>query len=128
MRGILTASLVVTGDIGGLKGYHVGDEAMFAANLAHLRRINPGVQLTAISRDPQWTAAHYNVAAIPTIGFSAEAGLAGDADRESLWHDLSGSEAAARIREAIANSDGLVIPVGEICGLSGQPTSMIDAH
>jgi len=42
-------SLIVLADVGA-EPFHVGDEAMLAANLAALRRHDPGVQVTVIGR------------------------------------------------------------------------------
>src|SRR4051794_10462441 len=64
-------SVVIAGDIGGPDGYHAGDEAMFAANVAWLRALRADVEITAISRDPDWTARRYGVDAVPLIGFPA---------------------------------------------------------
>ncbi len=60
----MTPALVIAADIGGWDGYHAGDEAMFGANVAALRRLRPDVHLTAISRDPAWTEREYGVRAI----------------------------------------------------------------
>lgn len=77
---------LLIGDIGGAEHFHVGDEAMFAANVLLLARLCPQVQCLAISRDPAFTAATYGVAAVPSLGF---ADCADDAEREGLLAQLS---------------------------------------
>jgi len=67
------SALVIAADVGGIEGYHAGDEAMLAANLAALRALRPDVACTVISRDPEWTAAHYGVQAIAGCGSGATA-------------------------------------------------------
>lgn len=77
---------LVIGDIGGADHFHVGDEAMFAANLQLLQRASPQAQRMAVSRDPGFTASTYGVAAVPGLGF---ADCADDAEREALLAQLS---------------------------------------
>jgi polysaccharide pyruvyl transferase WcaK-like protein len=78
---------LLAADIGGPKTYHVGDEAMLAANLDAIRRQVPGAQFTVISRDPLWSAAHYGCDAIRFVGFpSREEGT--DEDRQRMLQSL----------------------------------------
>lgn len=76
---------LVVGDIGGAAQFHVGDEAMFAANLQLLQRLCPQAQRVAVSRDPAFTAATYGIAAVPRLGF---ADCANEAEREALLAQL----------------------------------------
>ncbi len=64
------ARVVLIGDIGGAETFHVGDEAMFAADLALVRRLLPDAQHLAVSADPEFTTRAYEVDAVT----QAEAG------------------------------------------------------
>lgn len=113
-----SAHLVFIGDVGGPQTYHVGDEAMLAANLATFRRLCPGARATVVSRDPAWTSNRYSVDSIAILGFDDHADC--DATRNGLFQRLLenlargtpenhwGSEAIA----ALAASDGLVVSGG----------------
>lgn len=111
------SSIVITADISGLEGYHVGDEAMFAANLAMLRRFRPNVAVTAISRDPGWTADHYGVHALPVLGFGSSPEQRRQLEREVLDHteqykatgSVDPSRAGAGVLNALAVADAFVV-------------------
>ncbi len=49
-------TLVIIGDIGGMAHYHVGDEAMFTANIDWLKDHFPEIKIVAISADPSFTS------------------------------------------------------------------------
>jgi polysaccharide pyruvyl transferase WcaK-like protein len=55
--------LVIVADVGG-EPFHVGDEAMLAANLAVLRRQDPAVQVTVIGRSAEGVAERFGVSAL----------------------------------------------------------------
>jgi len=116
-------SVVVAGDIGGPDGYHAGDEAMFAANVARLRTLRPDVEVTAISRDPDWTARRYRVDAIPPIGFPSSPQA--EPDRGLLWNQVllnagrfrtggtvNSTDCGANVIAAIARADALIVSGG----------------
>jgi len=111
---------VIVGDIGGAAWYHVGDEAMLAANISWLRRLRPGLVLTAISGDPTWTAEHYRVNAVPQIGFATKG-----VDLARLWTDIHRNVELLKISDpialagtgaevitAIANADAVIVSGG----------------
>jgi len=55
--------VLLVGDVGGSKGYHVGDEAMLTANVDWWKA--RGAQITVSSDDPVSTAATHRVESIP---------------------------------------------------------------
>jgi polysaccharide pyruvyl transferase WcaK-like protein len=59
--------VVLIGDIGGAATYHVGDEAMFEADLDLVRRILPTAQCTALSSDPSFTASTFGIDVLPRL-------------------------------------------------------------
>ncbi len=61
--------LLVIADVGGATTRHIGDEAMFEANVDGLRRAIPNVGISVISRDPDWIEQHYGLEAVPVFGF-----------------------------------------------------------
>jgi polysaccharide pyruvyl transferase WcaK-like protein len=114
---------LIAGDIGGPDWYHAGDEAMFAANVARLRTLCPDIEITAISRHPQWTAQRYRIHAIPPIGFPAT--MEAQADRQRLWNDVvgrveqvqtsgtvNGGDRAAAAIAAVARADAVIVSGG----------------
>jgi polysaccharide pyruvyl transferase WcaK-like protein len=56
--------VVLVGDVGGASTYHVGDEAMFEADLALVRRLLPRARCIAVSADPESTAATFGIEAV----------------------------------------------------------------
>ncbi len=104
--------LLFIGDVGGPSDYHVGDEAMLAANLAGFRARVPGLRATVVSRDPCWTAQRLSAAAVPPLGFpDAVAGSVEDR-RHRFEELLAGAGGAAATIAAVAAADGLVISGG----------------
>jgi polysaccharide pyruvyl transferase WcaK-like protein len=67
-------NFVVIADLNDLANFHVGDEAMFEANLNRLRNLFPAANFTVLSQSPAFTARHYNVRALPYFGFSPKPG------------------------------------------------------
>src|SRR6185295_6203048 len=57
--------VVLIGDIGGASTFHVGDEAMFDADLDLVRRLLPRARCTAVSADPASTASTFGIDAVP---------------------------------------------------------------
>ena len=117
-------SIVITADISGPDGYHVGDEAMLAANLAALRRLRPDSVFTAISRDPKWTAAHYGVDAVRALRLGASSEQRDQLEREVLEQteqfkatgSADPSKAGAKIVEALARADAFIVSgAGNLC-------------
>jgi polysaccharide pyruvyl transferase WcaK-like protein/SAM-dependent methyltransferase len=115
---------VVIADVGGAATYHVGDEAMLAANLAAFRRRLRGVRFTVVSCDPEETAANYGVDAIAPIGFPAAA-EGSDAERQRLLDQVLrltarravggvslGEPAGGVAFNALAAATGLVVSGG----------------
>jgi polysaccharide pyruvyl transferase WcaK-like protein len=117
--------LLIIGDVGGEKARHIGDEAMLEANLEAFRRLIPGVSFILVSRDPEWTAARYDVEAVAPFGFLGDVSAA--VERETLLERLledarQPAEGSAtrdsiqspgrRTSAALADSDGLVLSGG----------------
>lgn len=65
---------MIVADVGA-DPFHVGDEAMLAANLATLRRENPAVRVTVIGRNAEDVGKRYGVEAlaVPTVASLGEA-------------------------------------------------------
>ena len=59
--------MLLVGDIGGPSTLHVGDEAMFEADLDLVRRLVPKADCTAVSADPEHTASRYGIDAVPRL-------------------------------------------------------------
>ncbi len=102
---------LLVADLGGPGEYHLGDEAMFEANLAALRAVEPAAEFVAMSADPEGTARRYGVLALSLPTFSGVLpDAAWDVDahrrRESQW--LIGAPLAA----AVAQCDAVVISGG----------------
>ena len=94
-------------DVGGPATYHVGDEAMLAANLAAFRARSGGeLDATVVSSDPESTAARYGVRGArrpwPSLGVAS-----GEPDGPPQAG--AGEEPAI---SALADSDALVISGG----------------
>lgn len=117
-----TFTLAAIGDIGGLKTYHIGDEAMLEANLQRLRRAAPEIGFTVISRDPEFSRGYFHADAVMPIGFASHA----DAEAERmarLQHVLDAAVSMAQtgstadvqllpVLDALSKADGLLISGG----------------
>ncbi|GAA1057660.1 hypothetical protein GCM10017608_00620 [Agromyces luteolus] len=112
--------IVAIGDVGVVNGMmHIGDEAMFDAIVDELRDRGVG-EVTAISADPEDTAARYGVAAIERMGFagtrsqmrqrleSVRSAAAGAAGAPALASD----DSARRVIDAVADADAVVVAGG----------------
>lgn len=101
-------------DVGPWQTYHLGDEAMLEANIDLFRSIDPAANLIVVSADPAFTAAEYNVEAVPRLGFDR---CGSDEEAQSLLRGLDpaglqvASTPPAFLRLTSA-SDGLVISGG----------------
>ncbi|MBN9387258.1 MAG: polysaccharide pyruvyl transferase family protein [Chloroflexi bacterium] len=67
-------NFVMIADLNDLANFHVGDEAMFEANLTCFRNLFPGADFTVLSQNPAFTARRYNVKTLPYFGFSLQPG------------------------------------------------------
>jgi polysaccharide pyruvyl transferase WcaK-like protein len=110
--------LLIIADVGGAQARHIGDEAMFEANLDALRRLIPGVAFTVMSRDPVWTAARYGVEVVAPFGFPRAPSSVGE--RRALLDRLL-ADATSRARgntttdalsDSVAGADAIVISGG----------------
>lgn len=105
---------VLIGDIGGPATFHIGDEAMLAANLEALRARFPDAVFTVISADPAFSAEEYRCRAIPRIGFpDAHSGT--DEDRLQKLAEIQRLAAAGSGHpavEALASADALILSGG----------------
>lgn len=102
--------LLLIGDVGGPSTYHVGDEAMLAANLDELREIFTGsLEATVVSAAPEWTARRYAVRAVEPLGFPR----AGDTELIGrIVDEASTGETTKPAIAALADSDALVLSGG----------------
>ncbi|MBX9604431.1 MAG: polysaccharide pyruvyl transferase family protein [Bryobacteraceae bacterium] len=110
----ISMHFVLIGDIGGPGTFHVGDEAMLAANIEKLRERFPDATFTIVSADPAFSAAEYHCRAIPRIGFPGSAGGA-DVDRlRKLDHFRAIAKAGREhpVLEALASADALILSGG----------------
>ena len=104
---------LVIGDVGSEQNFHVGDEAMFEANVRLLRQICPQAQVSAVSKDPAFTHATYGVPSYPSLGFEScvdEAECEERLQRLSRNHWISSTPAA--FDALIDSGDGLIISGG----------------
>ena len=60
---------LLIGDVGGVDGYHAGDEAMLDVAIAQLRARGP-TAITVVSGNPDDTSARYGVDAVARVGFA----------------------------------------------------------
>src|ERR1035441_9556450 len=93
--------LVLIGDVGGPHTYHVGDEAMLAANLAGFRRRQHDVQCTIISRAPDWSAREYGCEAISPIGFGCGHSVTEEQERLALLDQVVDAARVAKAERAL---------------------------
>lgn len=95
---------------------------MFAANVRGLRTLCPDLAITAVSREPEWTAHRYGIQAIGAVGFPAFEQA--ETDRRNLWGQmiegveklragkpLNGGRGAAVIR-AVSCADAVIVSGG----------------
>lgn len=113
-------TMLLIADVGGLGRdcrWHVGDEAMLAADLAWLRGEVPGIDLVVTSTAPAWTHRLYGVRATDFLDFGDDTGAgaardmceaigtgkaAGSADGDAL------ATAAGHLRETLAAVDSVL--------------------
>lgn len=111
--------ITMIGDVGGWNSYHVGDEAMLSANIAGLRRTYPSVEITILSRDPDWSSETYDAASLLPFGFAV--GAIDQELRDERLHRISSflngsarepDERASKVFASIRGSDALFISGG----------------
>lgn len=107
--------VLLVGDVGGLCGFHVGDEAMLESNLALLRRLLPEARFTATSLDPSATRRFYGIDAVPGLRFDAVS-ASREVELQSIdgWLDTarSGSRELPEALQVLLETDLLVISGG----------------
>src|SRR6185369_8615273 len=87
--------LVLLADVGG-DSFHVGDEAMLAANIEALRRDDPAVNVTVIGRSSE---AQRPATAAATLDRAAALFVSGGGNLSSSWPELL-QQRIAWMREA----------------------------
>jgi polysaccharide pyruvyl transferase WcaK-like protein len=102
----------IVADVGGLEGFHLGDEAMLEANLDALRRWYPDIRFVASSRDPSFTAGRYSVRAIRPCSLSAIALPEPDWDSDADLRQRTGWLLDDATVEAVREADGLIVSGG----------------
>jgi polysaccharide pyruvyl transferase WcaK-like protein len=86
--------LLIIADLGNERARHIGDEAMFEANVEALRALFPGVAFTAIARDPDWVSQRYAVDAVTidamddAVASSDAVIVSGGGNLSSTWPEL----------------------------------------
>lgn len=111
--GVSRFRLLVIGDISGPETYHAGDEAMLAANLLELRRRIPDLEVTVVSKDPDWSARRYDCHAVapPDTGDDPPGVVEGY--RRTIRDGASGhGDAPPPVLTALRRSDALLISGG----------------
>lgn len=98
-------NFVVIADLNDLANFHVGDEAMFEANLARLGELFPGANFTVLSQKPDFTARQYNVMALSYFGFSPIPGEV--IQRENLLQEILEEAEKARPGSSKGKEAGL---------------------
>jgi len=111
------AHIVAIGDIGVIDGMiHIGDEAMFEAFVAEMRR--RGIDgVTGISSAPAESARRYGIAAIAGIGFGRDRAANNARMRAVIGAargtvELDADDPAGAVIAAIADSDGVAVTGG----------------
>lgn len=101
--------ILAIGDLGGAATDHVGDEAMFAANVELVRSVVPEARMVALSRDPAATSRRHGVAAREPIGFPSDAAAA-----RQRWEQVltEPDPAAAAVLAELESADVLLISGG----------------
>lgn len=107
--------VLLVGDLAGPEHFHVGDEAMLECNLQMLRRMLPVARFSVMSRDPDSSAARYDVQAVARPGFATVS-----VDRQVELHQIDGWLALAETKpeqlpealQALLQADLLVISGG----------------
>lgn len=110
----LPVRLLVVSDVGRSGTRHIGDEAMLAANLAHLRRLIPDASFTIVCSDPAWIAKHFGVDAVETFEFPSDpgAGITRQTILDRLRADAAKSLPDHPTTAALARADGLILSGG----------------
>lgn len=122
--------VVLIGDVGGVDGYHLGDEATLDVAIGELRR-RGARDITVISGDPANTAARHGVTALARIGFPdrsvradrprdqrlvAVLALADGPERAPVgpgtFDDGGARERAELVIEAVGGADAVVVAGG----------------
>jgi polysaccharide pyruvyl transferase WcaK-like protein len=130
--------VVLVGDIGGASTLHVGDEAMFEADLGLIRRLLPRARCTAVSADPAFTSAAFGIEAVarpsplglrdaapkdsPALAAAAEADLlvvTGGGNLNSAFPTLITERLA--LARATADGGGAVVVLGQTVGPALTP-------
>ena len=118
------------GDIGGVRTLHVGDEAMFAADLELVRRLVPRARYVAVSADPGTTSSWYRVAAVPRLSTVELRALGAARDADLLFITGGGNLNAAfpmmiheylAMARATAGSGGTIVVSGQTIGPALAP-------
>ena len=112
--------MVLVGDIGDVDGLHVGDEAMFGADLALVRRLLPQATCIAVSAAPAHTRAIYGVDAVArseAVHVARDADLlvvTGGGNLNSSFPELLGER--VELARATAGGGGAVVLLGQMLG------------
>lgn len=106
--------VVIIGDIAGSSKFHVGDEAMFEANVLMLRRLLPAASFTAVSLDPLASAARYGCDAVPRLDLTGAIDQrSAEMQRINAWMALARHpQQLPQSLRAVAEADLLVISGG----------------
>jgi polysaccharide pyruvyl transferase WcaK-like protein len=116
---------LLIGDVGGVDGYHAGDEAMLDVAISQLRT-RGATSITVVSGDPHDTRTRYAVDAVARVEFAGREVFADDGRDERLAAVLAvadgadddalvttgGAANARRLVDAVAASDAVLVTGG----------------
>jgi polysaccharide pyruvyl transferase WcaK-like protein len=116
---------LLIGDVGGVDGYHAGDEAMLDVAISQLRA-RGAAGITVVSGDPHDTCSRYGVDAVARVGFAGREVFADDERDDRLAALLAvadgaddgalvttgGAANARRLVDAVAASDAVLVTGG----------------
>lgn len=97
-------AILVVGDLAGVDGYHVGDEAMAEADIELLRTIFPRVKIVVTSLEPTWTAHSLECDAVQSGSFKV---CKTEEERKILY-----ARSADKFLSVVARVDAVVIAGG----------------
>lgn len=119
----VTPRVVIVADVGSGNAEHVGDNAMFEANVAALTQRLPGLEVSLLARRP-WRSAEIRVAELPALDFP-RLDEASDGERRKLLELVSAAvrsgrfatlgrraESVAALVAALSRADALVVSGG----------------
>lgn len=108
--------VLILADVGSQEAWHTGDEAMLEGCIQELRKREPDVDITVISKSPLETADAYRVSSVQGAAISSTPG-----------HDLERAEKAARLGVLLNTAEPLTAddPLGPLVRAFRQTDAVI---